>query len=68
MERRKEILWEHLGMMDDPAYAECAVRKIQSYMINGIYPGEDLILTAETRQQPLNIKIVQEVINRYCIS
>jgi len=67
VKRRKEILWEHLGMMDDPVYAEQAVRKIQSYMANGFYPGDNLILTAETRLQPLNLKIVHGVIDRYCL-
>ena len=27
----KEIYWEHHGMMDSPAYAESAVRKIHCY-------------------------------------
>lgn len=67
-DRRKEFLWEHLGMMDDPVYAEHALQKIQSYITAGIYPGENLILTAETRQKPLNIKIVQCLINKYCLS
>ncbi|MBO5520251.1 MAG: hypothetical protein J5973_01080, partial [Eubacterium sp.] len=63
---RKELYYEHLGMMDDPVYAEKAVRKLYTYMANGIYLGENLILTAETKQQPLNGRIVQEVIERYC--
>ena len=68
IEKRKEIILEHLGMMDDPAYAEQAVRKVQSYTASGFYLGENLILTAETRQQPLNIKLVQELINKYARS
>ena len=66
MRDRKELYYEHLGMMDDPVYAEKAVRKLYTYMANGIYLGENLILTAETKQQPLNGRIVQEVIERYC--
>ena len=63
--RRKEWYWEHLGMMDDPAYAEKALQKIASYEQNGIFPGESLILTYETRKNPINQKIVMLMIQRY---
>lgn len=45
---KQEIYWEHDGRMDDPGYAQNAVRKILAYEENGIYPGESLILTFET--------------------
>lgn len=63
--QRREILWEHLGMMDDPEYAENAVRKLSVYENNEYYPGENLILTWETRTQPLDIRIVKTMIERY---
>lgn len=63
---RKEIIWEHQGMMDDPVYAEQAVMKVQSYILNGYYPGEKLLLTSETRKWPLNMKILKNMICRYC--
>lgn len=47
-ETGEEIYWEHDGRMDDPIYAQNAVKKIQAYEENGIYPGERLILTFET--------------------
>ena len=47
----REIYWEHEGMMDKQDYARAAVRKIESYQINHIYPGERLIITFETEQQ-----------------
>lgn len=59
---RKEMYWEHLGMMDKPEYAEKAVRKILSYEKNGIYPGQNLILTFETSKCPLNIRVVENMI------
>ena len=34
---RKEIYWEHEGMMDKPEYAKSAVKKIESYQRNGIH-------------------------------
>ena len=62
---RKELYWEHLGMMDDPIYAEKAIQKIFTYEQNGFFPGESLILTYETRQIPLNQKQILLFINRY---
>ncbi len=62
---RKEILWEHLGMMDDSEYVEKAVRKINNYQMNGYYLGDNLVLTFETRKNPLNPKIIKEMIKNY---
>lgn len=61
----QEIYWEHEGMMDKPEYARSAVRKIEQYMKNGIYPGERLILTFETEQSLLNQKILESLVERY---
>ena len=63
--KTQEIFWEHLGLMDHPDYAESAIQKIATYEKNGIYPGENLILTFETRKTPLNRKMVQRLIERY---
>lgn len=62
---RKEWYLEHLGMMDDPAYAEKAIRKIETYEKNGIYAGKNLILTYETRKTPLNPKVVKALLETY---
>jgi hypothetical protein len=64
---RKEIYWEHLGMMDDPEYAEKAVRKISAYGANGFFPGDRLILTAETKSTPLNVRLIRDLIACYCL-
>lgn len=62
---RKEIYWEHLGMMDDPNYVENALQKIALYEQNGIFPGENLILTYETKKCPVNQKVVRAMVGRY---
>ena len=62
---RREIYWEHEGMMDKPEYAIKAVKKLNSYQMNGIFPGERLILTFETEQDVLNSKIVSELVDKY---
>lgn len=62
---RKEYYYEHLGMMDQPDYCEKAIRKIETYEKNGIYNGEQLLLSYETSRQPLNMKSVERMIERY---
>lgn len=62
---RQEMYWEHEGMMDNQEYARNAVRKIESYQKNGIYPGERLILTFETQQSMLNQNIVENLVEKY---
>ena len=65
VKKRKEMYWEHLGMMDDPSYVEKSLQKITLYEQNGIFPGENLILTYETRKNPMNQKIIRLMIQRY---
>lgn len=55
---RKELLWEHFGLMDEPEYAEKAIQKLITYEQNDIFMGKNLILTYETRKNPLNQKII----------
>lgn len=62
---RKEMYWEHLGMMDNPEYAEKVVRKISEYMKNGLFPGRDLIISYETSSFPMNTKDIQSMIDHY---
>jgi hypothetical protein len=62
---RKEIYWEHEGMMDKPEYAIKAVKKLNSYHMNGIIPGERLILTFETEQDVLDSRVVSDLVDKY---
>lgn len=61
----QEIFWEHEGMMDKQEYARSAVRKLESYQKNGIFPGEQLILTFETELSVLNTTVVEVLVNKY---
>lgn len=54
----KMTYWEHVGMMDEPNYASGFVRKVNSYMENGIVPGKDLLFTFETSDCPINTQNV----------
>ena len=64
---RRELYWEHFGMMDDPEYAEKAVRKLFCYQQNGYYQGERLIITAETKSTPLDTRHVRNLIEAYLL-
>ena len=61
---RKEIYWEHRGMMDDREYARQAVFKIKSLMKNGIILGDNLIITEETTTNPLGTDEIESIINK----
>ena len=61
----QEIFWEHNGRMDDPVYAQNAVRKIQAYIENDIYPGENLVLTFETEKTVLDDRMVKGIVESF---
>jgi len=62
---RKEIYWEHFGMLDDTDYAAKAVMKINSMSSNGFFPGKNAIFTFETQVSPLNTKYLEKLIAEY---
>jgi hypothetical protein len=63
--KRQELYWEHFGMMDDPQYVESAMKKIETYEKNGIFPGETLIMTFESKGNPINQSTVKLLIEKY---
>ncbi len=64
---RQEMIWEHLGMMDDPEYAAGALRRIDLYERSGYYPGRTIILTHETAARPLGTRMIEAVIREYLL-
>lgn len=61
---RKEVYYEHFGRMDDPEYAENSVRKLTVYSLNGYTLGDNLFATFETRRQPLDIRVLEDLISK----
>ena len=61
----KEVYWEHDGRMDDPVYAEKAIQKINTYMLNGIFPGDNLILSFESMKTVLSDKIIRTLVIKH---
>ncbi len=62
---RQEFIWEHFGLMDDPAYSTKAVQKLHTYNESGIHPGLNLIISTETTELPLNTKHIENLINTF---
>ena len=62
---RQEFIWEHMGLMDSPEYAENTIGKLRIYAENGIFPGHRLIITMETQNQPISTQIIEKIIPEY---
>lgn len=62
---RKELYLEHLGMMDKPEYVERNIRKLQDYERSGIFIGKNLLLTYETEKTPLDLNLVDKMLDSY---
>ena len=67
VKRRKTMYWEHMGMMDDEEYAGRALERIEAYLMNGLLPGIDLILTHETAERPLRPRLIEDLIEAYLL-
>lgn len=57
--------FEHFGMIDKPIYKQNALHKLNTYFSHGIYPTINLITTYETKEHPLNMEIVESIIQMY---
>lgn len=64
---RKEIAWEHFGMLDDPEYSNSASIKLNTYMDADFFPGDKLIITTETKENPLSLKNIEKIITKYLL-
>lgn len=63
--QRRILLWEHFGKMDDPDYAAEAMKKLNRYARNGYRLGDNLIMTWETKNMPLNFSHINWTIQHY---
>ncbi len=64
----KEVFfWEHLGMMDDPKYANGQLKKISGYARKGYIIGKKLLLTFESKERPLDIFCVDKLIETFLL-
>jgi len=62
---RREIYWEHRGMMGDENYANHSVFRLKQYLKEGLFLGTNLIITEETLENPLGTDEIERTINHY---
>lgn len=65
--KRREVYWEHRGMMDDSDYALHSVKRLKDYSKNNVIIGDNLIITEETSLQPLGTDEIERIIKTYFI-
>ena len=64
--KTKQIFyWEHFGMIDNPSYAISTTNKLHTYISNKIYPSINLITSYETKENPLNVGLIEELVKYY---
>lgn len=64
---KKIVYWEHFGLMDEEWYYEKTRSKLHTYISNGILPNVQLIVTYETKDDPLTPEKVQRIIEQYLL-
>ena len=62
IKNRKEIYWEHFGMMDDKEYRDEALMKIREYEANGYYQYDSTIWTFESGKCPINTRTIRNMV------
>ncbi|MGX8774077.1 MAG: hypothetical protein ACSW8G_03355 [Bacillota bacterium] len=63
---RDFFFWEHLGMMDNPEYAERNFKKLERYYDAGLVPGDNLILSFDRRGE-MDMRIIDDIIRNQVI-
>ncbi len=57
------IYWEHFGMLSNEQYRKNALNKIEIYIINGIIPGNNLVITSEKPGGSIDINTISATID-----
>ena len=65
MTTRKEVVWEHFGMVDNYEYATNMIRKINGYLHSGYVWGETFIASFEGSRTPVDMKVIDRMIQDY---
>ena len=61
---RRNIIYEHFGMMDDERYANNAIEKLQMYVNAGYHLGDNLFITMETSTKPFDSRMLDGIIEQ----
>ena len=54
-------------MMDDKEYAKNSVQRIKTLMKEGLFIGDDLIITEETSTNPLGTNEIDAIIKKFLL-
>ncbi len=66
--RTRQLFYhEHFGMIDRPDYAAQCLKKLDLYAANGIFPGNNLLITMESSSHPLSEKYLDLIIETYLL-
>lgn len=60
--KRKTMYLEHFGKMGDPDYVRKNLRRIKWYTESGICPGDQLFITGEMEDMPLNTRNLEKLL------
>ena len=63
----RKLYWDHRGMADDPNYLRKTHYCEKLYLEAGIIPWVNMIVTAETKDSPLDIQWVDKLIDFYLL-
>ncbi len=61
----REYWWEHFGRMADPEYFAMCMYKLETYAKNGLYIGDNLIITMESDSVQLGTDYVDLLIEKF---
>ena len=59
---RTTVILEHFGLMQDLSYVAQAMNKIDSYIFDGYFPGDRLLITYEGGSHVLNVDTLERLI------
>jgi hypothetical protein len=65
MTTRKEVVWEHFGMVDNYEYATNMIKKINGYLHSGYVWGDTFIASFEGSRIPVDMKVIDRMIEDY---
>lgn len=65
--KNKTVYIEHLGLIDQAGYATRNFNKLLDYEEIGIVLGVNLIITMETEERPLDMKVVKKKVSEFLL-
>lgn len=61
---KKLIIWEHFGKCESKQYQSTIIYRLPIYLDAGFIPGKNMITTYETKDMPLQLDEINDIIDR----